>query len=369
MTAGDAGEHALTRAVGFINRVANRAFPAGVSWIHEYQGDAKLFCLVRDKGPELSESPVVEFVPMAASGLNPVLASDTPEFFEGDVGLGALRCRYYSFADDVVRVLLEPSLLAFQTVKFTFRGFGTVLLKVGSAVRVAAAHFLDLAPAIAGSFGVKGQVDYAQVNSQDAFGFDVAGIGNVADACDVPLAVDQHQVNFTFAMFQQGPLSITADKRYRLASTQQPNRDHVVFLEAEDAVIVGLRGVGTEAACLGSGPNFVCVSDLGGAAHNYLSRKIELGFYIIVEQFLKVVLAEGFLSQTFSSNPVARVVAGIKRSLQEKGLLWRGLQLDVCYKFHISIIENCARMSTSKVQRHGIPPHPRGVGLPAVGAA
>ena len=78
--------------------VAIGAFPAGVAWIHNDDGDAHPFCLVFDERPELIKRPRVVDVPVALPNGCP--HPDFTEVFNGNCGRGAFCClndllRYY----------------------------------------------------------------------------------------------------------------------------------------------------------------------------------------------------------------------------------------------------------------------------------
>ena len=62
---GNASELGSFRPVPFVYGMAFWAFHAGAAWIHNYDMDAYLCCLVFDERPELVERPRVVDVPVA----------------------------------------------------------------------------------------------------------------------------------------------------------------------------------------------------------------------------------------------------------------------------------------------------------------
>ena len=120
---------------------------------------------------------------------------------------------------------------------------------------------------------------------------------------------------------------------------QKPKRNDVIGAETQDTVIVWLRGVFAECA-LFLGVQLIGISHFRDAAHGYLSGEPEAFPQLGIARLVQVVLPEYLGLKCPLREPVACLVATLKRSAQSVFLLWRWLQTKVGNEFHISSMDD-----------------------------
>lgn len=305
----------------------------GIDLDHRDTGQA---CLVCDAPPYVVKAPVVQSPALLASGLNP--AADALECFESDSPTVALRCSDDLFRDTVILVLLKSGLLATNLTQFALSRSCAFALEVAPAVRVFAPDFINRTAAITVAFAIDSQIDHAEVNAEDASHTDFFGIRNVAHAGNVPMSLDIHKVNLALTVSQQSPLPLPALIRNGQASSERPDRDVGIGAKAEDAFVVGLRGMLTKApSCLSV--EFVGIGDLGNATHDYLSREAEAFTTRSIGEIVQLELTEDFSLPSLSRQPRTGSVSRLKGVKQGFVLFGSRAKFDVGDKFHSSRIE------------------------------
>src|SRR5215813_4774304 len=122
-----AGEDGLRTAVTFIDMSTARTGFTTVARIDKHHRHASLLCLVADKRPQLSKSPVVLLGPLAFANRHP--ATNVRQLFEHKRGVRVFRLLDQLLCNTMVDPALKLALDAGHGLESTFRTFGSRALK------------------------------------------------------------------------------------------------------------------------------------------------------------------------------------------------------------------------------------------------
>lgn len=171
------------------------------------------------------------------------------------------------------------------------------------------------------SIRVKSDIHNAQINAKSVDSINLWWFRNIAGYRQIEVFALHLQVNFAFAVSEQGSLIITADEGDFLSTIYSPNGNCRIIDETKNPVIKWLccmlakRGF-VLLVCLVTGRYFCNTS------HDYLCRQICRLSYFVINGFMKTVLSEYFV---FPSNIADFVASGIRRSQRhEQGLVLLG---------------------------------------------
>jgi hypothetical protein len=355
----------LIGSIPFIDATAGRTCPAGVARIDEQDRHAEHSRLVGDEGPKLAEGPIVQSCALGGPcGLNPV--PDTLEIFKGDRAAGAFGLRHECFADAVVGMRLKPALPAGHSLELAFGGLGAATLKPAPASAQLDTDGFNCLAGIGLAVAVGGDVDDAEIDAENVGRLDQVGIVEVADDGEIPVAAHEHQIHLAPAVGEQPPLMVAADIGDLLPPAERPDRQLIVGQEPEDTVIERLGAVRPELAP-GIGVDLVGVSHFGETSDRDLSRQAETVAKVAINQLLKGEVTEYLPLKSNLGQPVARLVASLKRLLKQDGLLWRRQQFDVRNELHaFKYRENYVMLQEpAAVGGIAFPPPPEGGGIQA----
>ena len=121
--------------------------------------------------------------------------ADALQVFEGDTASGAFGFRDQPFADGVVNVTGEPSLLPPPLLRETLGGLGALGLEPCPEFGVAMAQAVQVPAGVGVTVRVGGNVDDAEVHAEPVSRFVCGGFGHVHDHGEVEGAVAVDEVN------------------------------------------------------------------------------------------------------------------------------------------------------------------------------
>lgn len=347
------GEGGLIRSVALVDCSALRAAFARIARIDEVYGHSSKFCLVGNETLKLSERPVPKPSAMLAAGLDP--CADMLEVFKPYAAPGALRLDHDFLRYEVVFVFLEPLLFLGELAQLALRGLGSALLQTSTAARDLGSNLLDLVASVHFAVAVGCDVDDPKIDAEHLGNANQFRLVNVADACEIEDAFDQHQIDLALAERKHVALPFSHFRLDLDTTIDRQDRNNITGLEADYPVIIGLGGVLAESA-LGVPVELVGIRDLGNAAHGRLSAKSEGLPCVAVAQLVHRELIEFFFLPGHCGKVVAGCIAALKRLAESFLLLVRGHQLYVCYQLHISYIEDCAvNVNPKKARKARIP--------------
>ena len=350
----------MVRSVLRVDTSASRAALARIARIDCDQRDAATLALVFEEGAELPEGPVPQASALFAAGRN--LSANAVEFFNGDSASSAFGIQHDSLRYAVVRMFLEPRLLPGEFDEPPLGGPATDALQNPAALGVASADTLDVSTGIDLTVTGGGDIDDTEIDADPVARLELFGLWDVARRGQHPLAAHEAEIDPTLSEGEQIALLLTGDVADPHPAFEGPDRHHVLAFEAEDAVIVGLGGVGAE-----DGRDFAIdlegVSDLGDAAHGRLRRQAELGASLDVGQLVEIELPEDARRKAFGRDGRARLVAAFERRPKDDSLLARRLQLDGGDQLHFSNIDDFSDIARTRLAASAIPPRPEGRGF------
>lgn len=337
MPARNAEEQRLRLSVGTIDGSAARAGLARVGGIDCDHRNADQLGFVSHKSAKLGEAPRMQAVALTLSGLH--ATADVGEVFNRNRQSRAFSPRNEFLADAVVHVGAEPGFLSGELAQTALGRLGAATLQPGLAAGHLGTERFNGCTAVAVAEAVKGQIDDAEIDAENALDVDFLGVGDVADAGDVPLALDQHQIGLTLTERQQLTLAFSANERDHLSAFERPDADRIVALETEDTVIERLGSVLAEAHHLRrTAVGFVSgvgIGHLGDAAYRDLRCDTEALARRVVRRLVQVELTGRAGLEPSLRHPIAGIVAAFKRRREQLGLRLRRLQLDVGNELHV----------------------------------
>ena len=324
----------------FIHTAAFRTGPGGIPGIDKDYRNAFHQGLIGHKGAELTKGPVMQPVSLAFSGRN--LFPDAGEIFDGDSGESAFGLGDKLFGDVVVHPCLKTGLSSGEFHESSFAGFGSFLLKNRLSLLKPETLAFDLFSGEDLSGGIGGDVDDAEIDSQDFFRKLRLLLRNVADKIEEPffavLAVDE--IDFPFPEPEIFPLMLSADEGDLHAARKRPNAGLIPFLEGKDPVVVGLGGPFPKDmdSCFVRG---VGVGNFGDTPNDHLRRQRGRSSYLMIFRLMEGKLAEGLRFEGKPGQFIAKIIARFQSLEENLRLIFRRFQFEIDRDLHIvySILE------------------------------
>lgn len=333
---------ALTGTIAFPDMPAGMAALRRVARVDRDHGYARPRCFVLDKRAQLRKAPVRQALTLLFVGLNPL--ADVLEVLKRNRRTGAFSSFNDGLADAMVLVFLKARLAAPEPAQLAPGGARAFALQALSAMGVFAPAVLDRFAVVAAGVAVGGDIDNPHVDAEHIGYVEFTGIRHLADTGDVEHPIDPHQINFAFAVLEQRPLVLAIDAGDGLAARKRPDTDGLIGFEPENPLIKCLGGVVAKPARglfrVFAAPfafrsfDFVSIGHLGDAAHGYLCANTKPFPTVPIHPPVQRKLPKRLRLERLPANPVARLVAALKRGLQRLVLLRRGLKLDIRDQLH-----------------------------------
>lgn len=359
MFARHTGEGGLIGSVLLVDTAALGALPRGVAWIDIDDGNASAAGLVSYKASKLREAPVTQSCALIAAGRYPL--ANPFEFFNGDPPRGAFSIQHDSLGDAVVYVFLIPRLLSCQLAQPAFRGLGAALLESVAALLGTTTLSFNVGTCIDRAIAIDGQGYDAEIDTKPVLGLKLVGFRDVASGGQHPLSTYKAKINLALAKGHQRLLVLAHYDRNGDAPLDGPDTDRSAVLdEADNAVVVGLGGVGAEMP-LRLAIQLVGVGYLADATDRRLSRQSETLPHFDISDLVQRVLPECRGVPGKRRKPVARLVAARQRRHQAFGLGGRRHKLHGGNQLHA--IKNRGGFPMCQVWMSPAPPRPEGRGF------
>jgi len=320
--------------------------------------------------PELSKGPVV--VPRALPATEPCSPVDAFQVLEGDPTVCVFRGLDKGLAYAVVHIALKAALAARQLFEPALCGLGSYSLERGAAVFVPLAVGLDGIAREDATVAVHGDVDYSEIDAQPTGRVEFWRFGDLTDLMQIPFTVSKDQVGLALPVLKQLDLSFTGKERHLLSPRGRPDTGGLGrHLPGQDTLVIG------DSAVLHEGTlvflvQLVGVCYFGFHSDGELGRESKPFTHVVVDELVKAELPEGLGVPSALANVVASGVGFFQCIEQGLGLLLSWLELDLCYQFHHSTLENIiARMFggcqiRSERRRHFLSPINWGVSMPKI---
>ncbi len=350
MTTQHTTESCLSGPAALVAAAADAAGSAGVAWINQEYRHAPKRCFIADKLPQLPEGPIA--LPCALRLPNRYPKANMRQLFQRHSPRGAFGFRNKSFADNVVCMRLKAVLPAAEGLQSPLGASCANRLKRGAASSVPLAAVFNRCAAERFAIAIRGKVDDAKIDTQNAINLIRCRFVNNTDRKQVPPALSVDQIAFTLPRLQQEHLALTGNKWNGLATIDCPDRSGLFLRpKGENAIIVGNAAVlGVAVLCLAI--QFVAISNFSKAPNNQLSRQARVSLDTVVDHLLKIVLAKGLRLPRHAADLVTRGIRLFKGATQRIRLFRRWKEFDLGYNLHLVSIPNGD--GTCKTTRSGI---------------
>jgi len=357
-----------------INQAAARAPTAGVSRIHEHNGNSLQHRLIDDQAAQFVESPVCHPRPLVPFGLDPV--PDAMEIFQGNQAPTAFGIGDDGFTQNVVGVALETRLPARYAPERALGGPGSDLLQGSASGMLAAADGINLSTGVGLAAVINGKIDDAHVYADRIVGADQRRFIGITGHGKHPLAANEHQIDLTLGTLQHLSLTFAAGKRDALPALQCPDRHRGLLRQKpKDTIIVGLGCMSSEDAASFLIASLQTIGDFADAPNRRLRSKPKVAPKVRVSQPVQIELAPFSRVKSSSRKPVTGRVTPLQGRAQQLRLLWRRKQSDGSYQLHRSgtllgfyvepnytTVGNLTQVCRATT-RPNIPSMPKGAGL------
>lgn len=327
----------MALSIGFITVSALTTSAGGVTRVNENDGNTRSLCLVPNKTRQLKERPIAHLpthFPIEAEAA----FSNTRQVFEAQC-LAGKKCRLHKlFRDNVIDMPAVTRGFQAHLFESAPRPFRSRFLQAAAMIASAAAHSLDRFARIRMAFAVGGNLNDAEVNTQNTIRLNQRRVRNADRSHQVEVAIDKGQITFALLKSKKAALILTANKRQFQATCHRPDA-HLPFVRvpSQDTGIVGNRAQWLKCS-LGALVQFVGVSDLADSTNNDLRGQPRFGALSRVLALVQRVLPKGLVLPSPCAETIANGVCRLHRLLQSIRLFGRYEQFDLGYKFHYTDI-------------------------------
>jgi hypothetical protein len=328
--AGYTGEERLGGTIALINATAYRTGSRGITRVNQNHPNACQLGLVFDKLAKLVEPPRVLLATLNL--LNRYPASDATEVFEGYSPSGAFGLRHKLLGDAMVHITGESALFCLSLAKKSFGWSSLFRLEFLTNLSIAIAESVKMPTAENLTIAIGSYVDYAKIDAKILVGCIWRWFVNFTDNIQVEFAVVIEEIGLPLACLKEFTLSVSGKKRDTFPACHSPDGD-IVGVVAKYPIIIGDAAVPPESshALL---VFLIGVSDLDYAHDNHLSRETKPFLYIIVEEFLQLVLGKRFGFPSHFADIVACLISTLDGAKKDLGLLRCGCESYVSNQLH-----------------------------------
>ena len=290
---------------------------------------------------------------------SPYPRADAREFFQGNPAPGAFSLLYDAFADAVVHVGSEATLLARQFLEATLGRFGAFLLQALAQAMMAMADIVDVLGRVYLAIGIGGNIDHAKIDTEEAVNVNRIRRFDFARAKQVELTANQAQVAFAAMTAKELKLSSPANERHLLPTIERPDA-HLLRIEfpGQHAAVKGDRAIQSKCALMPA-VELVGIGNLGDTTDGHLCTKAELIPDVVIDQAMQGKLAKRFLLPGYLADVVASLIGPGVHFVQGLALFVCWLQLGLRRKFHcVESISQARGLVKSRKEYGGFLPGP-----------
>lgn len=260
--------------------------------------------------------------------------ADALEIFEGDAATGVFGLRNQLFGYDVVHVAGKPGFFSAALLQEPLDGLGAFCLKSCSQFSVAFPQAIRFASRIGVPVRVGGDVDDAQVDTQEIGSDTGRRIFDVAGLVQIEGTIVINQVGLSLPGLEQHHLPLTGKEGNALSASDCPDRDGLVRqAPGQDALVIG-NGTQRFESTPSSTIELVGISHLGEHPHNNLRRESEPFAQLVVECSMQVELAERLVLPSVIAYVIGSGVGRFQRTLESVRLLRRRVEFYLGDQFH-----------------------------------
>jgi hypothetical protein len=338
--AANADELGLGAAISLVDMPTLGALPAGVSRVDAYKHHACGKALVGDKLLELVERPVVQDGTLREPSLDSV--PDALEIFEHHGTIRAFGLRNDLLGDTVVYILGKTKFLARKMLEESLSRTGSLLLKLGTQVPMAAADTFELGAAEMLAIGVGENFRDTKVGSEEIGGTGRLGsIGsqNKVDIQESGVGIQCQSSSSRFPPLEEMPLVVSQGQPNSDSSADSGKAHRLGILDKTEQAAVQVCAGGVE-----RGRGLLTLSKTarhtGYRPDGVITGKPIFRLDVVVAKFVKCILS----TDIFFVGDGKNIITGSSKLLQgQKQRLpllrgWFKLAADCLDAFHTYII-------------------------------
>jgi len=336
VSAGYTLKNRLAAPVGFVDTAAHITSAGCIARVNSGHDDTELRGFVFQLQFEIGESPVgnSSALPMTDLCLNAL--TDTTELFDSNAALSVVRLSDDLLTDDVVDVVLESGLFAFNLTQFTLGRLRAFVLQVGTTMCECAANLIDLCAAEVVAIRSCGNLDDAHVNTNEVGNVGLIRLFNKAGRGQVKLIVNKAQVGLSDLALHQFKLVFTRLKGQLQPAINRPDRNLFLADLPRQDVVVKLDCAKRQKGAFDLLVDLVGLRNLGFAPDNYAGVESRERFArIVVCDLVQRELSEYFRFPCALRQPVATGISKFNRLFERLSLFIRNNQLDLGRELHI----------------------------------
>lgn len=319
--------------ISFINTVADRAFPAGITRIDNDQRDAGSFCLVSDKSFQFVKSPRVVDISLILS--NPDSLTDALKIFQNDRLIRAFSVSDNLFTYAVVDIFGKTRFFAATMLKKALCGLCAFLLELTAQFKISVAAALQFVARIGLSRTGGGDLADSKVNTHKTIGFEFGRFWDIADLVKVKSVVSENKIGFTLQGFQQFKLFWSCKERDFEPARHGPYGDNLLIeFPGKNARIKGYTAMFCKGA-FGFFVQLVGVSNLGSNPDNNLSRQAKAILDDVILCLVDIVLPKYLILPGKVTDKICRIIDGFKSQFQRGKLFLSRIEFYLGSQFQV----------------------------------
>ena len=324
----EAAGHALKTLpawpVSFVQTSASRAGVGCSPRLHGHNWDSSECRLVLDEAPQLPETPRV--VAAALSLPNRCLASDASQVFEGEHPASVYGLRHQTLGDVVVGIPSEPLFPAREPLEVPLCALGSAPLELDLQLFAPTHDFVHPLALVHGSVGVHGEVDDAQVNTENANGVVWSWFWGIDHDSEVEHAFSEQEVGLPVNPVHAGFLVVADADGHTDSPVEGQDRGLFESLPREDALVVDHRAVGSELGHHGLVP-LVGLAHLSDCPNCHLSRESKFFSELPIHEGLESHLVCRAIFERYRCDEITGLIEAVHSLDQSIELLLRRVQL------------------------------------------
>jgi len=170
-------ESRLIRTIFLRHKTTYRTHTTCITRINKHDFNACKLSFVCNLGSKVKETPASMLSPVGLS--NRYSVSDTLKVLKCNTKTKCLSLINKLFGDNVINVIGESSLFALTLFQKTSSRFSAFLLQFLSDTRIPVSSAIQLVSSVLSSCIIRGDIDYAEINSKKFFGIIFRGFRNV----------------------------------------------------------------------------------------------------------------------------------------------------------------------------------------------
>jgi len=321
--------------VGLLDMTANAAFPGSIARIDKTDSNPSTLGFVPDLALQVSEGPRVQRASLRPGSSDP--GADAIEVFDGYTASGAFGSIDNLFRNNMIHMRRKSGFFATTLLEQPFSAFGAFRLELFAQPECPSAECIKVCSAEILAVASGSNIHDANVYPEPAKRLMLFGVRHIDSDKQVEFSVTKDEIGFATLVLEQGSLVGATNERDTLTAVDCPD-------------IGGISPPRQDPSIVRDGPQrpersttdfveFVGVSDLGDASHDYLrGHSWKFRASVVISELMEGELPEDLSFPGAVGNPVASSISSTDRSLKRSKLLSRRLELNLHHELHFTML-------------------------------